>query len=160
VLHRVRAVAVALSAIAIVTLTLSFLHYRQKPAGISVLDGTTSRSVWTQTRDSILTYSARGGGAAEVVVLRRLWDLVRDGETVAVRLRGDNVSYQYFDPGLERRVVYVDDEGGLDADADWLVAAPELTVDICPTGWRREVAAEGWRLYRRIGLCPGESAAS
>ena len=91
-------VAVALSAIAVVTLTLSFLHYRQKPAGISVLDGTTSRSVWTQTRDSILTYSARGGGSPEVMVLRRLWDGARDGDTVAVRIRGDNVSYRTSTP--------------------------------------------------------------
>ena len=85
---------------------------------------------------------------------------MRDGETVALRLNSDNVSYPYFGDGLDRRIVYVDDEGGLDADADWLVVAPGLNVEICPAGWRRELAAGGWRLYRRVGLCPGESAAS
>ena len=86
---------------------------------------------------------------------------MKDGETVALRLGLNNPSYWYYDhPGLERRVVYVDDKGGLDADADWLVAAPGLAVDICPSGWRREMAVDGWRVYRRVGLCPGESAAS
>ena len=85
---------------------------------------------------------------------------MKDGETVALRLGLTDLSYWYFDPGLERRVVFVDDKGGLDADVDWLVVAPGLGVDICPSGWRRETAAGDWRVYRRVGLCPGESAAS
>jgi hypothetical protein len=36
----------------------------------------------------------------------------RDGETVALRLNSDTVSYPYFGEGLDRRIVYVDDEGG------------------------------------------------
>ena len=63
---------------------------------------------------------------------------MKDGETVALRLGARDLSYLYFDPGLERRVIFVDEEGGgLDADVDWLVMAPGLAVAICPSGWRR-----------------------
>jgi hypothetical protein len=159
VLHRVRALSWALSAIALVTLLLSFLHYFAKPAGISLLDGTTSRSVWTASRETVIfTWPRKLTG--ELLATRRLNSRMKDGERVALRIGGGNLSYWYFDAGLERRVVFVDDKGGLDANADWLVMAPGLSVDICPSGWRRETAAGGWRVYRRVGLCPGESAAS
>jgi hypothetical protein len=158
VLHRVRALGWALSAIALVTLLLSFLHYLGKPAGISLLDGTTSRSVWTASRETVVFMWPRKP-SGERLAVRRL-SRMKDGETVALRIGGGNLSYLYFDAGLERQVVFVDDKGGLDADADWLVMAPGLAVAICPSGWRRETAAGGWRVYRRVGLCPGESAAS
>jgi 4-amino-4-deoxy-L-arabinose transferase-like glycosyltransferase len=160
VLHRVRALSWALSAIALVTLLLSFLHYVEKPAGISVLEGTTSRSVWTASRETVI-HAWRGKLTDEDLTARRLGGRMKDGETVALRLGFRDLSYLYFDPGLERRVIFVDEEGGgLDADVDWLVMAPGLAVDICPSGWRREMATGRWRVYRRVGLCPGESAAS
>ena len=158
VLHRLRALGWALSAIALVTLLLSFLHYREKPAGISLLDGTTGRSVWTAPRETVIsTWPPKL--TDEGLVRRNLGGRMKDGETVALRIEDGDVSYPYFDAGLERRVVFVDDKGGLDADVDWLVVAPGLAVDICPSGWRRETVG-GWRVYRRVGLCPGESAAS
>lgn len=158
VLHRVRAFRWAIPAIALVALLLSFLHYDQKPAGISVLDGRTGRSVWTESRQSILTALAPRSPEADIV--RRLDSKARGGETIALRIHEDGVSYPFFDPALERRVVYVDANSGLDADVDWLVVDGRLSVDICPAGWRRELESGGWRLYRRVGLCPGESKPS
>ena len=159
VLHRVRALSWAVAAIALTTVLLSFLHYYPKPAGISLLDGRTGESVWTKSRTEIIE-SLAPGPTPQNQLLRRLDDRARGGETIALRLNPDNVSYPYFGEGLDRHIAYLDDEGGLDAGADWLVVAPGLNVEICPTGWRRELAAGGWRLYRRVGLCPGESAAS
>jgi hypothetical protein len=156
VLHRARALRWAVTGIALMTVLLSFLHYHPKPAGISVLEGRTGDSVWTKSRAEIVASLARSptplGG-----LVSHLDDRARDGETVALRLNSDNVSYPFFGDGLDRRIVFVDDESGLDAGADWLVVAPGLSAAICPAGWRRDVAAEGWRLYRRIGVCPGES---
>ena len=157
--HRVRALAWGLSAIALVTLLLSFLHYREKPAGISLLEGTTSRSVWTADRITVLSVW-RPAEFAQLQLVHRLDDLVEDGETVALRVQPINLSYQYFDRNRGWRIVYVDSEGGLDADVDWLVVAPKLDAGICPTGWRRELGADGWQLYRRVGLCPGERPAA
>jgi hypothetical protein len=111
VLHRLRALGWALSAIALVTLLLSFLHYREKPAGISVLDGTTSRSVWTASRETVI-HTWPTELTDERLVRRSLGSRMKDGETVALRITGDDVSYPYFDAGLERRVVFVDDKGG------------------------------------------------
>jgi hypothetical protein len=158
VAYRIRPVSWALAAIGVVTLALSFLHYNLKPAGISLLEGRTSDSVWTKSREEIM--AALDPDSSQIVIARRLDDRARDGETVALRLNSDQVSYPFFDGGFDRRVVYVDGQGGLDADVDWLVVAPKLDVEICPAGWRRESAEAGWRLYRRVGLCPGESAAS
>ena len=115
---------------------------------------------WTADRATVLTTWAPAL-APEVQLIKQLDGLVEDGETVALRIRSDNVSYPFFDAALDRRVVFVDEEGGLDADADWLVAAPGLEVDICTAGWRSlETPAEGWRIYRRVGLCPAERTAS
>ena len=159
VLHRVRVLSWAVAAIALVTVLLSFLHYGLKPAGISVLEGRTSESVWTKSREEIVA-SLASGESPQGLVVRRLDERARDGETVALRINGDNVSYPFFDSDLDRRVVFVDDEGGLDADADWVVIAPGLNAEICPAGWRREIVAGGWRLYRRVGLCAGETTSS
>jgi len=161
VLLRVRALGWAMSAIAVVTLLLSFVHYSDKPAGFSVLEGRTGRSVWTASRIEIMTTFAREL-PPEGRVIERLERIVRDGETVALSVGGIEVSYQYFGADLDRRVVFVGENGeGLDATVDWLVVSRGRRVPVCAAGWRPVASgAEGWRVYRRIGLCPGASAAS
>lgn len=157
VLH-VRAVAWAAAVVAAVTVTLAFVHYVEKPAGFSVMGGDNPRSVWNESRVEVLAHSRAPGGAGP---LRVIEEEAEDGDTVALRIRQDDVSYPYFGADLDRRVVFVEDTGGLDAEADWLVVAPGLAAGICAAGWRPLSTGEpGWRLYRRVGLCPGESAAS
>lgn len=157
VLH-VRAVAWAAAVVAVVTVTLAFVHYVEKPAGFSVMGGDNPRSVWNESRVEVLAHSRAPGGAGP---LRVIEEEAEDGDTVALRIRQDDVSYPYFGADLDRRVVFVEDTGGLDAEADWLVVAPGLAAGICAAGWRPLSTGEpGWRLYRRVGLCPGESAAS
>jgi hypothetical protein len=148
--HRVRPVAWGLCAIAVTSLLLSFLHYREKPAGISLLEGTTSRSVWTADRLTVLSTWAPAG-IPQLRLVELLEDLVEDGQTVALRLRSDNLSYPYFDPKGDRRTVF---SGPVPPeDADWLIVSPGVRAELCPTGWRREFATEGWQLYRRVGFC-------
>ena len=153
---RVRPLAWAAAAIATVTVVLSFVHYVEKPAGFSVLGGGDVRSVWNETRIETLAHSRAPGGAGPLQVVE---DQAADGDTVALQIRQDDVSYPFFGADLDRRVVFVEETGGLDAEADWLVVAPGLTPDICDEGWRSVPVDEpGWRLYERVGLCPGESA--
>ena len=153
---RVRPLAWAASTIATVTVVLSFVHYVEKPAGFTVLGGDDVRSVWNESRIEVLAHSRAPGGAGPLQVLE---DEAADGDTVALQIRQDDVSYPFFGADLDRRVVFVEETGGLDGEADWLVVAPGLTADVCDEGWRsRPVAEPGWRLYERVGLCPGETA--
>jgi hypothetical protein len=153
---RVRALAWAAAAIATVTVVLSFVHYAEKPAGFAVLGGDNPRSVWNESRIEILAHSRAPGGAGPLQVLEQQ---AAPGDTVALRIRQDDVSYPFFGADLDRRIVFVEETGGLDASADWLVVAPGLAADVCDEGWHSlPVAEPDWRLYRRVALCPGETA--
>ena len=46
------------------------------------------------------------------------------GDTVALQIRQDDVSYPFFGADLDRRIVFVEETGGLDEEANWLVALP------------------------------------
>jgi hypothetical protein len=151
---RVRPLAWAATAIATVTVVLSFVHYVEKPAGFAVLGGGDVRSVWNESRVEVLAHSRAPGGAGPLEVLE---EEAADGDTVALQIRQDDVSYPFFGADLDRRIVFVEGAAGLDEEADWLVVAPGLTPDVCTRGWRSlPVAEAGWRLYERVGLCPGE----
>lgn len=155
---RVRPFAWAAAAIAAVTVCLSFVHYREKPAGFAILGGSDVESVWSESRPEVFAHSLAPGGSG---TLGALEERAAAGDTVALRIRQDDVSYPFFGADLDRRIVFVDDTGGLDEKADWLVVAPGLSAAVCSAGWHSLPTGEpGWRLYRRVGLCPGETADS
>jgi hypothetical protein len=158
-LLRVRALGWAASAAATVTLVLSLVHYAEKPAGFAVLGGSAATSVWTSSRLEVLAHSHARGGAGAVLALE---NRAKAGDTVALRIRQDDVSYPFFGGSLDRRIVFVGPGGaGLDTDADWLGVAPGLTAPTCAAGWRQlPVLEPDWKVYRRVGRCPGESASS
>ena len=141
---RVRPLAWAAAAIATVTVVLSFVHYVEKPAGFAVLGGGDVRSVWNESRIEVLAHSRAPGGAGPLQVLE---EEAADGDTVALQIRQDDVSYPFFGADLDRRVVFVEETGGLDEEADWLVVAPGLTPDVCDPGLA--LAAR-----RRVRLAP------
>ena len=97
---RVRPLAWAAAAIATVTVILSFVHYVEKPAGFAVLGGGDVRSVWNESRIEILAHSRAPGGAGPLQVLE---DEAADGDTVALQIRQDDVSYPFFGADLDRR---------------------------------------------------------
>jgi hypothetical protein len=148
----VRPIAWFAATASVATLLVCFVHYWEKPSGIALLGGDSRASVWRATRSTIL-------GAAHVPGPFGVIDeLAEPGDVVALRLRQDDVSYPYFGAGLDRRVVFVRPGGqGLRGDEDWLVAAPGLSASLCTAGWS-DIPTEqpGWRVYRRVGACPGE----
>ena len=147
----VRPLAWSACAAAIVTLLLVFVHYEEKPAGITLLARQSRPSVWSATRSTVLG-AAHAPGPFQAVDLH-----TRPGDTIALRLRQDDVTYPYFGARLDRRVVLapVGKDEAL-GDADWLVVAPGLSAPACKRAWT-DVSSEigAWRLYRHSGRCSG-----
>ncbi|HEU0303244.1 MAG TPA: hypothetical protein VFR32_01555 [Gaiellaceae bacterium] len=134
-----------------VTLALSFVHYVEKPAGVTLLGGESRPSVWGAARATILVADHVAGPFAAVD------ELAKPGDVVALRLRQDDVSYPYFGAELDRTVVFAGT--GEPAEADWLVVAPGLAAPACEEAWTEEPSRDpGWRLYKRSGTCPSTVA--
>ena len=146
----VRALAWSACAVALATLLLVFVHYDEKPAGIALLERPAPESVWSAPRSTVLAAAHVPGPFAAVA------KLTRRGDTIALRLRQDDVTFPYFGSKLDRRVILAPD--GKDAalsDADWLVVAPGLSAPSCTSAWKTAASGLGaWRLYRRSGRCP------
>ena len=155
--HRVRPLAWAAAAIAMVTAraSRSSTTRRSRPA---------SPSSAATTSLGLERVADRGARALACAGRRRAAAQCSSGRPPRAtpwrcRIRQDDVSYPFFGADLDRRVVFVEDTGGLDEEADWLVVAPGLTADVCDEGWRSlPVDEPDWRLYERVGLCPGETA--
>lgn len=149
VLVDVRPLAWSAAAAAVATLVLAFVHYGEKPAGIALLGGDSGASVWKASRATILRAAHVPGP------FRAIDEYVPPDDTIALRLRQDDVSYPYFGAALDRRVTLVSGDQGADlADADWLVVAPGIRVSTCPGAWTALPSGEpGWRVLRRSGAC-------
>jgi len=70
----------------------------------------------------------------------------RKGDTIALAIRREDVSYPYFGSRLDRRVVFI--KGPADVlRSNWLVVAPD-SARVAPAGGQRLVDSHGWQLYR------------
>ncbi|HZR91579.1 MAG TPA: hypothetical protein VFA44_04135 [Gaiellaceae bacterium] len=135
---RHRPLAWAAVGASVTTLLLSLVHYDEKPAGVSVLGGAAPTSVWDLSRAQVLGRWFHPGEEEVVAALERQ---ARKGETVALAIRREDVSYPYFGSRLDRFV-----ELGA-RPAQWLVAAPGVQARAGPS-MRLVVDRHGWRLYR------------
>jgi hypothetical protein len=151
---QLRPLAWAAAAIAATTLVLVLVHVEDRPAGFNVLGGAAPRSVWTTPRSAFMGLYAPLNTVVEQRVPR--------SSTIGLRLDdgAQEVSYPYFGPRLERRVVFVGKKGEGCDRAEWLVVSPENPLPPCRVCWAEAVAREGWRLYRRVAgvPCPPPSA--
>jgi hypothetical protein len=121
------------TAIAVVTVPLTFVHSTEKP----------SPDVWGKPRETVQTW-LRQDGTADVVAF--FAKEPRSGR-VGLRIRPDDWIYPYFGRSLDRVVVFVPD-GRLDTSLDWLVVAPDRRAEP-GDGWRLALRTnDGWRVYR------------
>jgi hypothetical protein len=144
VLVDVRPLAWSAVGIGVAALLLAFVHYGEKPAGIAVLGGSSPESVWEAPRERILRAAHVPGP------FRAVEEHIAPGDSVALRLRQDDVSYPYFGAALDRRVTLVSEERVARlADVDWFVVAPGLSVP-CPEAWTElPSGVAGWRILHR-----------
>ena len=139
----IRPLAWAATAVAVTALALVLVHYDEKPSGVNVLGGPAPQSVWDGSRALILSRFLHPGETEVVATLERE---ARKGDTIALAIRREDVSYPYFGSRLDRRVVFI--KGPADVlRSNWLVVAPD-SARVAPAGGQRLVDSHGWQLYR------------
>src|SRR5262249_6007286 len=136
-----RPLAWAATGIAVVTVALALVHYTEKPSGVNVLGGSAPTSVWNLSRAQVLGHFLR---PRQREVVAALGSRAKKGDTVALAIRREDVSYPFFGEPLDRRVEFA----SVAADYDWAVAAPGIIVDQEFLA-RPVLASHGWRLYHR-----------
>ncbi len=140
--YPVRPIAWAAGAACVTTLMLALVHYDEKPSGVSVLGGPAPRSVWDESRAEVLARWLHPGEDEVVAALERG---AGKGDTVALAIRREDVSYPYFGSRLDRHVVFARGRTG----AEWVVVAPgESLAPAGLAGYSLVAGGRGWRLYR------------
>jgi hypothetical protein len=145
-----------------VTVGLTLVHYDEKPSGLTLLEHTGARSVWTEPR-----WQVQGIVPSLGTLIRRTDETIPAGSTIAVwpspfpeeGQRGIQLlPFPLFGTGLERRVVYARDaEAAQRAGAGWLIL-PDDALTHCSDGWRRAfVAPPRWIVFERA---PGARCSS
>jgi hypothetical protein len=128
---------------------LALVHYDEKPSGVSVLGGAAPTSVWDLSRAQVL---ARWLHPGEIEVVATLEREARKGDTIALAIRREDVSYPYFGSRLDRHVVFTSIDQAFEQNTTWIVVAPGLrrrrpVTD--PLSRRLVVNSHGWFLIRR-----------
>jgi 4-amino-4-deoxy-L-arabinose transferase-like glycosyltransferase len=137
----IRPLAWAATGIAVTGLALALVHYDEKPAGVNVLGGPAPTSVWALSRGQVLARFLHPGETEVVATLERE---ARKGDTIALAIRREDVSYPFFGSRLDRHVEF---QSHVDLPPNWVVVAPSIRVR--PIGYRSVVDSHGWALYRR-----------
>lgn len=132
---RIRPLAMAAAAIALVTTVLIMVHRHDKPAGVRLLEPNDARSVWTQPDWMV---QAREGGHYGRV-FRFFDERVPGDQRVAITQRSLGryvMPFPFFGEDLSRQVVYATTpDAARKANADWAVLrAPAFGA--CSPGWR------------------------
>jgi hypothetical protein len=136
-----RPLAWAATAIGVTALALALVHYDEKPSGVNVLGGSAPTSVWDLSRAQVLGTFLHPGERQVVATLERQ---AAKGDTIALDIGREDVSYPYFGSRLDRRVEFV--QGSVSTPA-WVVVAPGIPAQ--PIGLHLVVNSHGWHLYRR-----------
>ncbi len=150
---RIRAVAWATMSIAVLALGLSLLHFRARPAGITLFEPIREATMWAAPRWQV--NSAFSADVPAIVRTQRLGErALRAADTLAVRAGPFTPVYIVFGTGPWHRVLFVEPDGVIPPDADHLVVFGS-TADVDTRAWRRVPGPTTWRLYRRISAPTG-----
>jgi hypothetical protein len=133
------------TAVAVVTVPLSFVHSTEKPLDHSIFDRGESSSVWGKSRETVQTWLRQDGTSEVVDFFARE---PRSGR-VGLRVRADDWIYPYFGRTLDRKVVFVRN-GTTEPSLDWLVLAPGREGKPGPRWSLALKTDDGWRVYRPV----------
>lgn len=148
----IRPLAWAATGIAVVALALALVHYDEKPSGVNVLGGPAPTSVWDLSRAQVLGRFLHPG---EREVVAALEERARKGDTIALAIGREDVSYPYFGERLDRRIVFIAPARGTVeelAHLSWIVVSPTKLSTLgvnCLRGCPVVVRSHGWYLLGR-----------
>jgi hypothetical protein len=147
VVLRVRVIAWAAVGLSVASLSVALGYFVPRPAGLALLPG--NRSSDLNARWFVQAESGNG----DLDTFRFLAEHVPTDTTIALAVRRNTYTYQAWDEGLERRVVFVPQSGVIPDEAWWLVVGPgvELGEGGRSRGWLSELSSGGWRVLRRVG---------
>ena len=148
---RRHSVAWATTTLAAVTVTLSLVHYAEKPSGLRLFDrGSATESVWTSERWQVQSQHAPTIGP----ILRFVEEDVPQKTSLALALSANDFGYPVFGAHLEREVVLVPfGSNARSVDAAWLLASRERSTEIDLSCWSRAFQSDEGGVFRRRGDC-------
>lgn len=154
VVLRIRPLAWATAAVALLTTTLAFVHLHDRPSGLRLIEPTAERSVWSQPDWNV--------EATDHPALRALLRFVQLNVPSHTRLAlepnvwpgGSNEGgwlpvFTFFGPHLSRTIVFADSiRAARDATADWAVLRDD-GIGACVRGWDLRFRYDVWIVLRR-----------
>jgi hypothetical protein len=147
---RAPAVAWSVAALAAITVTLSLVHYVEKPSGTRLLERGRTASVWSLERWQVQSQHDPTLGS----VLRFLDHEVPRQSSIGLALGANDFGYPAFGPALERRVELVPlGSNGRDVTVEWLFANNERSTEIDSTCWHAVLRSANGTIFRRREGC-------
>jgi 4-amino-4-deoxy-L-arabinose transferase-like glycosyltransferase len=147
---RAPAVAWSLAAVAALTVTLSLVHYVEKPSGVQLLDRSPTTSVWAQERWGVQSQH----DPTLAPVLRFLDDEVPRHDSIGLALGANDFGYPAFGPRLTRRVELLPfGSNGRDVDVMWVLVNTERSAELDSACWRAVLRSESGSVFSRTTEC-------
>ncbi len=147
VLLRVRPLATAVTAAAVLTAGLSVVHDAARPLGVTLFEPLEWEAPWGDPRGEVFAAYARDA-REDAMAFQELQRLPHD-VTVALAVARDTFLYPAFAPRGGRRVVFVGPDGAVPDAAQWLVVGPGRSTPSCAATWPVTLErTSGWRILR------------
>lgn len=142
-----RPVAWGIVAIAVTAVGLALLNDTKRPSGLRLLEPDTPRSYFTTPR-----WAGQGDEARAAALTRFVDETLPHDTTVALAITPSDPGYVLFGPGLDRRLVLIDEETRDVPEAEWAFSSSHVgELALCAPAWRQlPDRPQDWRVYRRV----------
>ncbi len=142
-----RPVAWGIVAIAVTAVGLALLNDTKRPSGLGLLEPDTPRSYFTTPR-----WAGQGDEARAATLTRFVDETLPTDATVALAITPSDPGYVFFGPGLDRRLVLIDEETRDVPGAEWAFSSSHVgELALCAPAWRRlPDRPQDWTVYRRV----------
>jgi 4-amino-4-deoxy-L-arabinose transferase-like glycosyltransferase len=138
------------TALGVITLLLTLVHYVEKPSGLQLLERGSTESVWSMERWQVQSRH----DPALAPVLRFLDEQVPVHTSIALALSENDFGYPAFGPHLTRRVEVVPEGSNAhDLNDSWLLASSERAAQIDRSCWQPAFQSPEGDVFRRSATC-------
>jgi hypothetical protein len=142
-----RPVAWGVVAIAVTAVGLALLNDTKRPSGLPLLEPDTPRSYFSTPR-----WAGQGDEARAAALTRFIDETLPADAAVALAITPSDPGYVFFGPGLDRRLVLIDEQTRDVPGAGWAFSSSHVgELALCAPAWRQlRERPQDWRVYRRV----------